>query len=297
MPVSSVVALNSTIDRSFPWTARLAGLALRIVARVAPETAARRAADLFLTPPRTATPERERAWLAGAHRESHLVAGLEIATWVWDGASMGAPTVLLAHGWGGRGSQLGAFVAPLRSEGARVIAFDAPAHGASAGRKTNLIQFAETISSMLHRFSENGAVRGLVAHSFGAAAATIALAWNARLDRAVFVSPAEDFDHFTGRFRRALRLDAATVERMQRGIERRIGVEWSAVRGRTLAPRLSQPLLVIHDENDLEVPISHGETLASLWPQARLHRTDGLGHRRILRDADVVAAASRHLLA
>jgi pimeloyl-ACP methyl ester carboxylesterase len=97
-------------------------------------------------------------------------------------------------------------------------------------------------------------------------------------------------------FRRALGLDRTIVDRMQHGIERHIGVEWAAIRGSVLAPRLSQPLLVVHDEQDREVPISHGESFAAGWPGARFLRTKGLGHQRILRDADVVATAAGHLL-
>lgn len=296
MNANLAASRNSTIDRSIPRGARAAGWLLRSLAWVAPEAAARRAADLFLTPPRPATPERECLWLDSAFRESVQIDGRELAVWTWPGATVAAPTILLVHGWGGRGSQLGAFVAPLRAAGVRVVAFDAPAHGASDGRKTNLIQFSTALGGMLERFAEQGPVAGLVAHSFGAAAATIALSRGSQVARAVFVAPAEDYDHFTGRFRRALGLDPSTVERMQRGIEKRVGVEWSTVRGSRLAPALRQPLLVVHDEDDLEVPIAHGETIASRWPEARLHRTRGLGHRRILRDADVIDEASRFLL-
>jgi pimeloyl-ACP methyl ester carboxylesterase len=296
MTSNALTISNSTIGRSFPWTARLAGLGLRAVSHLSPTAAACGAENLFLTPIRVARPAREREWLSTARAEDCTIAGRRIAVWVWEGATYRAPTVVLAHGWGGRGSQLGAFVAPLRAEGVRVVAFDAPAHGESAGRQTNLIQFAETVRGMLDRFSEWAPPLGVVAHSFGAAATTIALSRGARAERAVFLAPAEDYSHFTRLFSRALGLHAGIVDRMQRRIERRIGVEWSAVRGGELAPRLSQPMLVIHDRQDREVPISHGETIAARWPGARLHLTDGLGHHRVLRDADVVERAVRHLV-
>jgi pimeloyl-ACP methyl ester carboxylesterase len=47
--------------------------------------------------------------------------------------------------------------------------------------------------------------------------------------------------------------------------------------------------LIVHDEDDDEVPFVRGEALANAWPGARLHVTRGLGHRRILRDPDVVS--------
>ena len=46
--------------------------------------------------------------------------------------------------------------------------------------------------------------------------------------------------------------------------------------------------LIIHDENDQDVPIVNAEELAQHWPQAELVKTNGLGHRRILRDPSVI---------
>ena len=58
-----------------------------------------------------------------------------------------------------------------------------------------------------------------------------------------------------------------------------------------LAPALTQPLLVVHDRGDAEIPWQHGTALARAWPGAELLMTEGLGHRRVLRDPDVVAAS------
>jgi len=64
------------------------------------------------------------------------------------------------------------------------------------------------------------------------------------------------------------------------------------VRGTTLAPNLGTPLLVVHDIDDTEVPYAEGARLAEHWPRAQLMTTRGLGHTRILRAPEVVAAAS-----
>ena len=48
------------------------------------------------------------------------------------------PSVLLVHGWEGRGAQLGALVDPLVAAGYRVVALDGPAHGDSPGRLSTL---------------------------------------------------------------------------------------------------------------------------------------------------------------
>lgn len=60
------------------------------------------------------------------------------------------------------------------------------------------------------------------------------------------------------------------------------------LRGWLLAPRMRAPLLVVHDENDVDVPWQDGKTYAEAWPDSRLLTTRGLGHRRILREAEVL---------
>ena len=55
-----------------------------------------------------------------------------------------------------------------------------------------------------------------------------------------------------------------------------------------LVGRLSPAALVIHDQDDADVPIAHGERIVEAWRGSRLVRTAGLGHRAILRDPSVV---------
>ena len=56
---------------------------------------------------------------------------LAVTTWGESGSA-----VLLMHGWGGARAQMTGFVNPLLSAGFRVIAYDQPAHGESAGTRT-----------------------------------------------------------------------------------------------------------------------------------------------------------------
>ena len=65
------------------------------------------------------------------------------------------------------------------------------------------------------------------------------------------------------------------------------------VRTDRAALKQSAPLLVVHDVADEVVPFERGRAMADAWPGARLIRTDGLGHKRILRDAEVIAQVAR----
>jgi pimeloyl-ACP methyl ester carboxylesterase len=64
-------------------------------------------------------------------------------------------------------------------------------------------------------------------------------------------------------------------------------------------PRVSSlavPLLVFHDREDTDVGWSEGDAIARAWPGGRLVTTQGLGHRRIVHDPEVVAQAISFLL-
>ena len=57
--------------------------------------------------------------------------------------------------------------------------------------------------------------------------------------------------------------------------------------------RLALPALIVHDRGDAEIPYQDGVDTAAAWPGAELLTTEGLGHRLILRDPEVVERATR----
>jgi pimeloyl-ACP methyl ester carboxylesterase len=56
-----------------------------------------------------------------------------------------------------------------------------------------------------------------------------------------------------------------------------------------VAPRVPQPCLVVHDRDDLTVPVQEAKAWAAGLGNSRLMLTSGLGHRRLLQDPEVVA--------
>jgi pimeloyl-ACP methyl ester carboxylesterase len=248
---------------------------------ISSELAARLAEDLFVSPRRRARPQRENAWLAGAQPLPLIVDTRPIAAWTWGSG----PPVLLVHGWEGRGAQLGALVAPLVESGHRVVTFDGPAHGATPGQTMTLMELTATLRAVAEAAGE---LRAVIAHSFGAAATTVALAAGLGVERVVYVAPALDLGGAFARFTRWARLGPDAVAEFRRRVERRNGARTEAIDGLTLARTMRTPLLVLHDQEDRQVPFREGVALVERWPNARLVPTRGLGHDRILRDDEVV---------
>jgi pimeloyl-ACP methyl ester carboxylesterase len=79
---------------------------------------------------------------------------------------------------------------------------------------------------------------------------------------------------------------------MRKRIEKRFNRKWDQYSIEKLAPTINAPLLVIHDRDDRETLITEGVAVAAAWPDAQMIATEGLGHRRILRDPSVVDSAA-----
>jgi pimeloyl-ACP methyl ester carboxylesterase len=255
------------------------------LAVVAPEAAAAALVALFRHSRRHPVPERERGWLAAARRDDFTAAGRRLPAWSW-GAG---PAVLLVHGWQGRGSQMGAFAAPLADAGFRAVAWDAPGHGGDRRRLSSLPEMIDAVGAAASRL---GPVAGVVAHSVGAAAVSGAMdAGLLAAERAVFLAPPAEPARYLAAAGAWLGLPAAIVARARRRIERRFAVRMDDLAPVAQAPRRTTPLLVVHDREDREVPWEEGSRLAAAWPGAELVTTRGLGHRRLLRHPEIVAAA------
>lgn len=270
---------------------RFLSAALRATAVVAPEAAAAALVALFRHSRRHPVPERERAWLATARRDTIELDGRRLPAWSWgDG-----PAVLLVHGWQGRGGQMGAFAAPLADAGFRAVAWDAPGHGGAGGRLSSLPEMIDAVAAAARR---EGPVAGVVAHSVGAAAVSGAIdAGLLAAGRAVFLSPPAEPARYLAAAGAWLGLPPPIVARARRRIERRFAIRMDDLAPVAQAPRRTTPLLVVHDRDDGEVPWDEGSRLAAAWPGARLVTTRGLGHRRLLRHPEVVAAAVDFLAA
>jgi pimeloyl-ACP methyl ester carboxylesterase len=268
--------------RPFALTAARAGL--RLLAPTAPSLAAAYAEQLFLTPPRHRRPAWEKALLESAEAFQIPHDGSFLPAWRW---GSGASTVLLVHGWQSRGSQLGAFVAPLLERGLSVVAFDAPGHGDAPSRQASLVTHSRAVASV---GAYLGRLHGIIGHSVGGAASLYATRLGLRVERLALVSPPVNPDRFAAGFVRLFGVPDDVHHAMLRRLESRYGVRLEDLDVRRDAERATTPILVVHDADDRVVPFTDGATIAELAPAGRLVTTHGLGHNRILKAPEVLDA-------
>ncbi len=269
----------------------LARAARGLGAKLFPAQAERRLRDFMLTPQRPAADNGTD--LVRSDNAARVPYG---SRWlrVW---SFGAgPTVLLAHGWSGFAAQFDAWIEPLVTAGYRVVLFDAPAHGGSGGRQTNLMDMAGAIQQVAGLY---GPVHAIVAHSFGAPATLFALRHGLKADRLVLMAAPLSLTKFSLFVAHVLGLPHSVRVRMQRNMERKLQFRWDEADTDKLLADLAAArrleVLLIHDKRDREVPFACAERIAEVVPSARLLATEGNGHTRLLRNAAVIAEAAEFL--
>ena len=307
---STIVRANSTVK------ARAVRLAFGVLERRAPGLGSVWAERLWCTIPSAKKPrpviaEPGTVVTLALHAPTPAPGRGAAPTFVAEAWGTDGPVVYLLHGWGGYRGQLGAFVAPLTAAGYRVVALDAPSHGESApgsfGRGRSLI--TEFIAALDAATREFGPAHGVVAHSLGGGAAALAVLDHVDgldgvpVGRLVLVAPMPDPNAYAQLFAATLGFGDRIRTGLLRRLERRVGrpmTDFDAVtRARTAAESRdaagdadpAPPLLVVHDREDKEIPYGLGRAIAAAWQGAELLSTKGLGHRRILRDPEVVRTA------
>lgn len=263
-------------------------VALRASQRIWPALAVRLATRLFLTPLPPRWWRRRARWHADWRMEHWPFEDAEVTVYKPPAAPHG-PVALLVHGWGGHAGQMLALADSLASQGLRPVLLEMPAHGASRGAASTLPQFARAIEYVAARLQQQGfTLRALIAHSLGASAAAFVAARGLPVQRLVLLAPPASPPEYTRLFAHVFGLSEHTRAAMQRRIEAREGLLMPQFEAQSVAPRLRVPTLVVHDRGDSINRFADGQAYAHSIRASRFVATEGLGHRKILKDARVL---------
>jgi len=280
--------------RPEPFILKVFQKTFKTIGHISPSLAGKLAYELWLTPTRFKTPASERKALDSATIESHHIDDKDITSYTWQSAADdGRPTVLLVHGWSGRGTQMGPFAEPLTNAGYRVISFDAPAHGRSSGKQTTLFQISDTILALQDIYGEFDSV---ISHSFGGPCTALALQHGLKTNSIISICPPASTIGLVDKFCNALKLNKKTRGNIIGRISNAFGNHiWEELSMTSTMKGVELPGLVIHDAHDEDVPWHEGQAVAHAWNNAPFIITSGLGHRRILRDSSVIEATLKFL--
>ncbi len=202
------------------------------------------------------------------------------------------PTVLLVHDWGGCGAQMASLAQPLVKAGFQVITFDALAHGDSPGKQTDLLETVAIIKDIELKF--NG-FHAIIAHSYGALAAGIALQDGVKANKFVVCSAATALDFYLRKFSGKLNASREMRGRIILNVTNRLRMSIEKLSLVHIAARLNRPILILHDRNDEVVDHQEALALSKCWPGSQLVMTSGLGHLGILKDSKTIQKIQEYI--
>ena len=251
---------------------------------VSPSLAGGVALLMFMKPPRRKIDPADAPIIALAKRATLRCGGDRFTVWHWEHPG---PTVVLLHGWGSHAARFADFVAPLRAAGFSVVGIDAPAHGTSPGRFSDLPRFRDSLAEVLRAHEP---IHAVIGHSLGGGAVLTVLAETAdhHPKKVCLFGVPSDMDYILESFAMMLGLKPPALANLRARFLRKFGRPASAVSVQVAAPSVRIPVLVVHDEDDNVAPIAQGAALAAAIPGAELWRTRGFGHSGALRDPETI---------
>lgn len=266
-----------------PWVLRFVAWVFPKVEKITPWLAKRWFTSVFFTPARYKMPPPETAIINTAEKHQLKYDNQKIQVYVW---GEGKP-VLFVHGWMGRAAQFRKFIPLFLDAGYQVISFDAPGHGLSEGKQTHLMHFADIINLLAEKYKPEL----LIGHSLGGIASIHALLRNRFTEKLITIGSPTIADEIIKAFADKLKASQATVDYFNQYFKKKFGKSFEEFSGRYIIRDLQDvDILVIQDEDDKEVSMHNAEVIITSYKKAKLLKTKGLGHTRILKNDLVIKA-------
>jgi hypothetical protein len=201
-------------------------------------------------------------------------------------------TIVLVHGWMSGARFMLAMMERLVGMGHEVICFDLPAHGASSGKSTNLVECAAALQSVIDSF---GPVDTIIAHSFGGAVTAYTLSQSEhRLlhnhGQVILLASPNQLAEVTKHFASQMGISDKGRLAFEKRLCAPLGGDIRQMDGNLMYAKAGYPISVIHCADDAEVSVEEGRRFAALGAQVRFTELSNLGHRRILYAEPALAA-------
>lgn len=241
----------------------------------------------FYKPVKFNVPRREEEFISKSVRSTMGMSQLEVDIEIYRMEAEGE-RVLLVHGWNGRAGQFHAIARSCHDAGFDVTALDLPGHGGSDDRHTALPEFVDAISEV---YAHHGPFDHVIGHSIGAIAVLNGPRSGLKFKKIVTISiPATKvrslFQSFTEMF--GLSVERYTDLLIERA-SKRYKADPNSFDPCIVSKDLDSEVLIIHCRDDEDAGVSESIQLNTMVDGSELYITSGLGHRRILRDAEVVS--------
>lgn len=239
---------------------------------------------LFFSPIRFRRPKREEEIYASANKQilkNKLGHDFELMIW----GDKNSKSILLVHGWSGRGTQFHQVIESLLKDNWRVISFDAPGHGNSKLKTSNLLEFTYCCLEICQKF---GPLEHAIGHSLGGGALFNALDRGADFKSIVCIGTPATIPMVVEDFALKVKASPKIAKGILKTIERNFEINVEEISSNVLAYKHQPKGLIIHDTEDLDVAVENAFILKKSWTNAELLISTGYGHRKIINHPDSV---------
>jgi len=259
-------------------------LSAKLCAFISKKLVVKFAARIFTTPIKHKVPKREFEMDSKSVKKTIHVPAINknVVTYLYGQSDR---KILLVHGWSGRGTQLFKIADELLKNGYSTISFDAPAHGKSEGKTTIMSEF---IASILEIEKQLGPFEIAIGHSLGGMSVLNAIKDGLAVKKAVIIGSGDVVQDILDEFVFKLGLKKELSEDLKAFFEKKYQVKMDDFSAYRAAQKIQIPVLIIHDNDDPEVPVKAGLHINDHIKNGALFLTDGLGHRKILGNQNVI---------
>jgi len=256
----------------------------KIIASISPKLSVLFSAKLFTTPIKHRTPKRELEMEKKSIQKLIEIPAINKKVMIYKYGESDKK-ILLSHGWSGRGTHLFKIADELLKAGFSTVSFDAPAHGKSPGKTTIMSEFVETILEIERQF---GPFEAAVGHSLGGMSLLNATKKGLAINHLAIIGSGDIIQDILDDFIAKLELKPSTSSQLRLHFEKKYKVKMDDYSGYKSAIEITIPVLVIHDKNDNEVSVEAAIHIHKHLKNGELLLTEGLGHRKILGNSEVI---------
>ena len=258
---------------------------LALLEKISKRKAAEKAFEIFTTPP-TRVKKDLPPLFKKAESLQFTFRGTRICGYRWNASK--EKKVLILHGFESSAVNFEKYIQPLIKKGYEVLAFDAPAHGRSGGKIINAVDYKNFIHHILDAY---GPVTNFITHSFGGLALSLALeeAPHDESWKVVFIAPATESERAMKNFFHVVKPDEEVKKEFKQLVEEANGkpLAWYSVA--RASANIKAQVLFLQDKLDMQTPYADVEPIIQkAYPNFRFVISEGLGHRRIYKDASTL---------
>ncbi|MWB96378.1 alpha/beta fold hydrolase [Flavobacterium sp. GA093] len=257
---------------------------LKISSFISSKLATSFAAKLFTTPIKHKIPTRELEMDQKSIQKTLYVGAIDKEILVYE-YGKSEKKILLVHGWSGRGTQLFKIADELVAHGFSTISFDAPAHGKSVGKTAIMMDF---IASILEIEKQYGPFEIAIGHSLGGMSVLNAIKRGLKVKKAVIIGSGDIVQDILDDFISKMKLKPIYSQYLCSYFEDKYQVKMNDFSAYKAAEEVKNPVLVIHDKEDHDVPLKAAIHIHKHLENGQLILTEGLGHRKILGDKHII---------